>query len=172
MTSPATLACRPQRWKISITSASRPFCTTSSIRSWDSESKYSQAAMPLSRAGTRSRSKRIPTPPLAAISAVEQVIPAAPMSWAATTAPVAKASRQASMRHLPRKGSPTCTAGRSCCASSLSSALAKLAPRIPSRPVVAPTYKIGLPTPRAADFTTAGVSSRPRAMTLTRGLPL
>ena len=81
----------------------------------------------------------MPTPPLAAISAVEQVSPAAPMSWAATMAPVLKASRQASTRHFSRKGSPTCTAGRSRSEASDNSALANRAPPMPSRPVVDPT---------------------------------
>ncbi len=49
----------------------------------------------------------MPTPPFAAISEVEQVIPAAPMSWAATTAPVLNASKQASTRHFSKNGSPT-----------------------------------------------------------------
>ena len=111
----------------------------------------------------------MPTPPLAAISEVEQVMPAAPMSWAATTAPVLKASKQASIRDFSKKGSPTCTAGRSSREASLSSALAKLAPPMPSRPVVDPTYNTGLPMPEAPDLTISGVSIKPIAITFTKG---
>ena len=49
----------------------------------------------------------MPTPPLAAISEVEQVIPAAPISCAATTAPVLNASKQASIKDFSINGSPT-----------------------------------------------------------------
>ena len=85
----------------------------------------------------------MPRPPLAAISEQLQVRPAAPMSWAATTSPLAKASRQASINPFSRNGSPTCTAGRSSKEASVSSADAKLAPPMPSRPVVLPTYTTG-----------------------------
>ena len=128
--------------------------------------------MPCSRAGILSKSNSIPTSPFSAISAVEQVRPAAPISWAATTAPVLKASRQASTKDFSRKGSPTCTAGRSSMESSVSSALAKLAPPMPSLPVVEPTYKTGLPMPDAPALTISSVSMRPSAIALTRGLPV
>ena len=95
--------------------------------------------MPFSLAGILSKSSSIPTLPFSAISAVEQVKPAAPISWAATTAPVLKASKQASTNDFSKKGSPTCTAGRSSKDSSVNSAEAKLAPPIPSLPVVEPT---------------------------------
>ena len=72
------------------------------------------------------------------ISTAEQVRPAAPMSWIATTAPVAISSRQASRRHFSTNGSPTCTVGRFSCASAPNSALAMVAPPTPSRPVRAP----------------------------------
>ena len=65
--------------------------------------------MPVSLAGIKSKSNSIPTPPLSAISEVEQVNPAAPISCAATTAPVLKASKQASTKDFSKKGSPTCT---------------------------------------------------------------
>ena len=55
--------------------------------------------------------------------------------------------------------------------SSVNSALAKLAPPIPSRPVVEPTYSTGFPSPEAPDLTISDVSIKPRAMTLTRGFP-
>ena len=81
----------------------------------------------------------MPVPELLAISKEEQVRPAAPMSWMPTTASVAISSRQASMRHFSVKGSPTCTVGRLSSADSSNSAEAsKLAPWIPSRPVLLP----------------------------------
>ena len=98
-------------------------------------------------------------------------MPAAPISWAATTAPVLKASKQASIKDFSRKGSPTCTAGRSLMDSSVNSALAKLAPPMPSLPVVEPTYKTGLPIPAAPDLTISSVSINPKAIALTKGLP-
>src|SRR5579883_1516069 len=50
------------------------------------------------------------------------------MSCMPTTAPVSIASRQASRRSFSMKGSPTCTLGRFCSASSLNSSLAIVAP--------------------------------------------
>ena len=94
------------------------------------------------------------------------------MSCAATTAPVLKAAKQASTRDFSKKGSPTCTAGRSSIESSVNSALAKLAPPIPSLPVVEPTYKTGLPMPEAPDLTISSVSISPSAIALTKGLPV
>ena len=55
--------------------------------------------------------------------------------------------------------------------SSVNSALAKLAPPIPSLPVVEPTYRTGFPIPAAPDLTMVGVSINPKAITLTRGFP-
>ena len=68
--------------------------------------------MPVSRAGTWSRSSSMPTPPLPAISTEELVSPAAPMSWMATIASVAISSRHASISSFSVNGSPTCTVGR------------------------------------------------------------
>ena len=56
----------------------------------------------------------MPVPPRLPISQVEQVSPAAPMSWMPTMAPVCMASRQASSSSFSRNGSPTCTLGRFC----------------------------------------------------------
>ena len=98
------------------------------------------------------------------------MIPAAPISCAATTAPVLNASKQASIKDFSTNGSPTCTAGRLSIDSSVNSALAKLAPPMPSRPVVEPTYSTGFPKPEAPDLTISAVSINPSAMTLTRGL--
>ena len=95
--------------------------------------------MPVSRWGTRSRSSATPSPPLDAISKAEDVRPAAPMSWIATMASVPMSSRQASISSLPVNGSPTCTVGRCCSASSSKVAEAMVAPWMPSRPVREPT---------------------------------
>jgi hypothetical protein len=64
----------------------------------------------------------------AAISHVEQVNPAAPMSWIPAMAPLRMASRHASRSSFSRKGSPTCTVGRFSKASSSNSAEAIVAP--------------------------------------------
>src|ERR687890_161948 len=68
--------------------------------------------MPVSRRGTRVTSKSMPVPARAAISQVEQVSPAAPMSWMPTRASLFITSRQASRRSFSMNGSPTWTAGR------------------------------------------------------------
>ena len=77
------------------------------MRSWLSLSNSSQAFMFCWRLGTLSRSMRMPTPPLALVSAVEQMMPAAPMSYMPTSAPVGITSRQASSSFFSWKGSPT-----------------------------------------------------------------
>ena len=61
--------------------------TTHSIRSWDSETMISNGSRPGSRRGTAATSMSIPTPPLEAISEAEEVRPAAPRSWRATSSP-------------------------------------------------------------------------------------
>ena len=82
----------------------------------------------------------MPVPALLAISKEEQVSPAAPMSWMPTIEPVAIASRQASIRHFSVKGSPTWTVGRfASLVSSNSAEASRLAPWMPSRPVLLPT---------------------------------
>ncbi len=81
----------------------------------------------------------MPMPPLAAISVVEQVRPAAPMSWMPTMRPRSMTSRQASSRSFSLNGSPTWTLGRLCSVSLPNSAEAMVAPWMPSRPVLAPT---------------------------------
>ena len=95
--------------------------------------------MPASRRGTFWMSISMPVPARAPISEVEQVSPAAPMSWIPTTAPVFKASRHASSSTFSMNGSPTCTVGRRSSLPSPNSAEAMVAPWIPSRPVLAPT---------------------------------
>ena len=59
-------------------------CATTSIRSCDSLSRISYGVMPSSRTGTLVVSIVTPTSPRAAISADDDVSPAAPMSWMAT----------------------------------------------------------------------------------------
>jgi hypothetical protein len=73
------------------------------------------------------------------------------MSWIAMTAPVAISSRHASISRFSVKGSPTCTVGRWSAPPSANSALAMVAPPTPSRPVLAPRYTTGMPTPFAAE---------------------
>ena len=127
--------------------------------------------MPVSRAGTRSRSSSMPTPPLPAISTDELVSPAAPMSWMATMASVAISSRHASISSFSVNGSPTCTVGRFASASAANSADAMVAPWMPSRPVFEPTYTTGLPTPAAADRKMRSFGAMPTVIALTSGLP-
>ncbi len=75
-----------------------------------------------------------------AISTEEEVRPAAPMSWMATMASVAISSRHASISSFSAKGSPICTVGRFSSESPApNSALAMVAPWMPSRPVLEPT---------------------------------
>jgi len=65
---------------IAWTSITRSRFATTSIRSCDSESRISYGVIPGSRVGTLDRSISTPTPPRAAISAEDDVKPAAPMS--------------------------------------------------------------------------------------------
>ena len=84
--------------------------------------------MPVSRCGTSDTSISTPAPPRAPISQVEQVRPAAPMSWMPTSASVFITSRHASRRSFSMNGSPTCTAGRFSADLSSNSAEAIVAP--------------------------------------------
>ena len=70
----------------------------------------------------------MPFPALAAISVVEQVRPAAPMSWMPTISPWSMTSRQASSSSFSLNGSPTWTFGRFCSVSLPNSAEAMVAP--------------------------------------------
>src|SRR6266511_2777677 len=78
-------------------SVSRPLVATRSMRSWDSDSMISYGVMPVSRWGTRDSSTSMPVPARAGISEHAHARPAAPMSWMPTMAPVAIASRHASV---------------------------------------------------------------------------
>ena len=124
--------------QMSKTSFSRPFFATSSIRSCDSLSITSYGVIPVSRRGTASTSSSSPLPAREAISTDEEVSPAAPMSWMPTRQSVLNSSRQASSSSFSMNGSPTCTVGLLLSLSSSNSALAMVAPWIPSRPVRAP----------------------------------
>ena len=128
--------------------------------------------MPGSRVGTSDRSSSTPTPPLAAISAEDDVSPAAPMSWMATMWPDAIKARLASSSSFSVNGSPTWTWGLRRSLSSVSSSEANEAPWMPSRPVREPTTSSTLPTPWAAALIRFRSLRRPTHIALTRGLPL
>ena len=98
------------------------------MRSCDSDSMISYGVMPVSRCGTCMTSISMPAPPREPISQVEQVSPAAPMSWTPIRASVFISSRHASSRSFSMNGSPTCTAGRFSADASSNSADAIVAP--------------------------------------------
>ena len=105
--------------------------------------------MSASRSGTRRTSRSIPTPPLAAISDDDEVSPAAPRSWSATSSPASSSSSEHSSSFFSSNGSPICTVGRLSASASPSSALASTdAPPIPSRPVRAPNSTSDVPDAR------------------------
>ena len=92
-----------------------------------------------------------PTSPLDAISADDEVSPAAPRSCSATSSPRSSSSSEHSSTFFSANGSPTWTVGRLAASSSPSSADASTdAPPIPSRPVDAPNRTSALPMPVAA----------------------
>ena len=113
---------------IAWTWSTRSAFATTSIRSCDSDSRISYGVIPGSRVGTSDRSISTPTPPFAAISADDEVRPAAPMSWIATMWPDAISSRLASSSSFSVNGSPTCTWGRRRSDSCVSSSDANAAP--------------------------------------------
>ena len=87
VTSPMAVALTSHLSHTASTSATRSGSTTQSIRSCDSEIMISKGSMSASRSGTCRTSRSIPTSPLAAISADEEVSPAAPRSCSATSSP-------------------------------------------------------------------------------------
>ena len=107
VTRPIGVADSSHRSQTACTSFTRSGVATTSIRSCDSESRISYGVIPSSRVGTRPVSISTPTPPRAAISALELVRPAAPMSWIATMRPEVISSRLASRSSFSVKGSPT-----------------------------------------------------------------
>jgi hypothetical protein len=142
------------------------------MRSCDSESRISYGVIPSSRSGTLSRNRSRPFPPRPAISTDELVRPAAPMSWMPTTASVWNSSRQASSSSFSMNGSPTCTVGRFSSVEASNSAEAMVAPWMPSRPVFAPTYITGFPTPAAVPRKILSAGRMPSVNAFTRQLPL
>ena len=106
--------------------------------------------MSASRSGTRRTCRSIPTSPLDAISADDEVRPAAPRSCSATSSPRSSSSSEHSSSFFSSNGSPICTDGRLSSDSSSSALASTDAPPIPSRPVRAPNSTTTLPTPAAA----------------------
>jgi hypothetical protein len=171
ITSPITAAVRSHLARMASTSLSRPLRATTSMRSCDSLSRISYGVMPGSRTGTFVTSIVTPTSPRAAISADDEVSPAAPMSWIATIAPLRISSRLASSSSFSVNGSPTCTCGRRSSLSADRSVEANDAPWMPSRPVRAPTAMMGFPTPCATARMSSSSRSSPTHMALTSGFP-
>ena len=172
VTSPMTVAGRPQRVHTSTAASSRSGRTIASIRSCDSLIITSTGAMPCSRRGMASRSTRMPVPARSAVSETAQVRPAAPRSCSPSTRPRSTSSRLASIRSFSANGSPTCTLGRLEGSSSPNVALARTeAPPIPSRPVVEPNSTARLPGPGRRRPGQVALLKSPTAITLTSGLP-
>ena len=153
--SPARSECSSQRAKWASTSATASGGTTSSIRSWLSESIISYGVIPDSRRLTLPTSSRIPRLPRAATSTLDAVSPAAPRSCIARTTPFGSSSRHASSSSFSRNGLPTWTFGRLASRSSASSAEANVAPWMPSRPVGAPTISTTSPGRRPSPASAA-----------------
>jgi hypothetical protein len=124
-----------------------------------------------SRVGTRLASISTPVPDLEVGSQVVQVSPAAPISCMPSTAPVSMASSVASISSFSIKGSPICTFGRFSSWSSPRVSEAKVAPWMPSRPVLAPTYIAALPGTSARADTMRSNGTTPTAIAFTSGLP-
>ena len=138
------------------------------MRSCDSDSISSYGVIPVSRIGTFERSSSIPTPPREHISNVEDVNPAAPMSWMATTASPWRTSRTASRTSFSANGSPTWTVGRRWDFASSKTSDAIDAPWIPSRPVFEPAYRTGFPGPAAFARKMRSWRTSPTAIAFTR----
>ena len=169
MTTPIAVALTSQRSQTASTASTRAGSTTHSIRSCDSEIMISNGSMSASRSGTLATSRSRPTAPFAAISDDDDVSPAAPRSWSATSSPRSSSSSEHSSSFASSNGSPIWTVGRLLASSSPSSAEASTeAPPIPSRPVRAPNRTTTLPTPAAAERISFSVSIRPRHIALTR----
>ena len=129
----------------------------------------SKGSMPGSRSGTSETSRSSPTSPLLAISAADDVRPAAPRSWSDASSSRSSSSRQHSSSFFSSNGSPICTDGRLDSSSSSSSALASTdAPPIPSRPVDAPMSTTWLPTPAAAERISRSCGASPTHIALMR----
>ena len=134
-----TAVARPHFAQTARTRSSFEGWTIASIRSCDSDVRISNASMPSSRSGTRSRSSRAPSPARAADSLTAQVSPAPPRSWSPSNRSSSISSSEASIRSFSANGSPICTEGRDpSLPSSIVADASTETPPIPSRPVVAP----------------------------------
>ena len=143
--------------------------TTASIRSCDSETMISNGSMSASRSGTLPTSMSIPVPPADAISAADEVSPAAPRSCSETSRSLPSSSRQHSSTFDSSNGSPIWTVGRfESSPVSRSAEASTEAPPIPSRPVDAPIRTTLLPTPAAAARTISSARASPTHIALTR----
>ena len=125
--------------KIFLAFSSFPFSRTISILSWLSDNIISYGLIFSSLHGTIFRFNSIPSFPFDAISTLEDVNPAAPISWIEIIESSAINSRQASNKSFSVKGSPTWTVGFFSSILSSKTADAILAPCIPSLPVFDPT---------------------------------
>ena len=106
VTSPIGVALTSHFSHTATTSSTRAGSTTHSIRSWDSEIMISNASMSASRSGTLRTSRSIPTSPLEAISADDDVRPAAPRSCSATSRSRSSSSKEHSSSFFSSNGSP------------------------------------------------------------------
>ena len=97
--------------KISLAFFSLPFSSTINILSWLSDNMISYGDMFSSRHGTLSKCNSIPSFPFEAISTLEEVRPAAPISWIAIIESSRISSRHASNNNFSVNGSPTWTVG-------------------------------------------------------------
>ena len=107
VTSPISSASSSHFSRIRWTSSSQPLVATTSIRSCDSDKRISYGVISGSRTGTRATSISTPFPARPAISAAEDVIPAAPISWIPVIEPLEINSRLASRSSFSVNGSPT-----------------------------------------------------------------
>ena len=124
------------------------------MRSWDSLTRISHAARPWYFRGHLSRS--IVTPPLSpAISPREEERPPAPLSVMPRYSPRSRASSSMSSIFFWVIGSPICTAEVG--EDSLSASEEKVAPWIPSLPILPPAM-----TARSPERTSFAQASRPR----------
>ena len=168
MTTPIAVPWTSHFSQTASTSSRRSGSQTQSMRSWDSLTMISNGSMSASRSGTLETSRSRPTAPFDAISADDDVSPAAPRSCSETSSPRSRSSREHSSAFLPANGSPTCTVGR-LSSSMPSSALARTeAPPMPSLPVEDPKSTTTFPTPAAALRIMRSWSARPSAIALTR----
>ena len=173
VTVPMTAPPRSHFSQHSSTASTFAGASTQSMRSCDSETMISNGSMSASRSGTAAISRSMPTPPLLAISDVEEVSPAAPRSCSESNSSRSSSSSEHSSSFFSSNGSPTWTVGRlpPSPSSPPSSADASTdAPPMPSRPVEAPNSTSTLPAPAAALRTSRSRGASPSAIALMRQL--